>query len=153
MMQMSMMEVRRIMMIVLCVIVVIAIVQPLFSYEGLHGGVRMQAYLGGLQGGFNLEGFENHSGPMFVMFYSPNCGWCHKMMPEMDGLIAQYQTNSNVKVVKIDCVADGKIAEEQNVQGFPTLRYYPAGLSGGGYSDYKGDRTKAEMDAFIMSKL
>lgn len=144
---------KRVVMMALALIILLGIVQPLFSYEGLHGGLSIKAHLGSLSGGFSVEGFENETGPMFVMFYSPQCGWCHKMMPEMDSLIAQYQNNTRVKVVKIDCAADTKIADEQKVGGFPTLRYYPAGLAGGSYDEYSGDRTKSAMDAFISSKL
>lgn len=146
----KMIEPRQLIMFGLTIIVLFAIIQPLFSYNGLHAGIKMQAHFGGLQGEFNLEGFENETGPMFVMFYSPNCGWCHKMMPDMDALIAQYQTNSKVKVVKIDCVQNAKIAEEHQIQGFPTLRYYPAGLSGS-HTDYNGERTTSAMDTFLSS--
>ena len=149
---MEYMQPRQLVMLALALIILFGIVQPLFSYEGLHGSLSVDARLGGLHGGFSVEGFENETGPMFVMFYSPHCGWCHKMMPEMDALIAQYQTDSRVKVVKIDCDADKNIAEAQKVQGFPTLRYYPAGLSGS-YDEYSGERTKAHMETFITSKL
>lgn len=142
---------RKIVMGVLCVIILIAILQPILSGERLHGGMQFNAHLGGLRGGFDIEAFENDNSPMFVMFYSPRCGWCEQMMPEMDALIAQYKNDGLVKTVKIDCLAEPEMANKHNVAGFPTLRYYPAGLSGT-FEEYSSDRTASAMSQFIESK-
>lgn len=87
-----------------------------------------------------------------VMFYAPWCPHCQTAHPEFEAAKEELEANgSKVKLTAIDCVEDENAAKKNNVQGFPTIRYYKNGL-GGKYEDYEGGRTKDDFVEFVMSK-
>ena len=93
-------------------------------------GFGVNAHLGDLKGKFRIEAFDNmNQGPLFVMYFAEWCGHCKRTKPEFEKLMNSY--NGNVKVMLVDAeAAENKdLVKSQNVKGFPTIRYYPNGLS------------------------
>lgn len=68
----------------------------------------------------------------FVMFYAPWCGHCKRLAPVWDEL-AQYFNKeldmSKLIVATVDCTLETALCAEQEVSGYPTLKYYGQGTS------------------------
>lgn len=78
---------------------------------------------------------------VFVKFYAPWCGHCKKLAPIWDDLAKAYEGNDNVVIAKFDATANE--ADGVQVQGFPTLVFYPKDNKEG--VTYEGGR---ELDDF-----
>ena len=138
----------HIVMFLIFLIVVLAIFRvysPMFS-----AGLGVNAHIGNLKGSFELEAFQNDDQSTFAMFYAPWCGHCKNAMPEFDKL-AENPPNG-VKVVKINCdeEANKELAKKQNIQGFPTIRYYKNGMDGD-HQEYNGERTANGFMQFLQN--
>ncbi|XP_055523496.1 thioredoxin domain-containing protein 5 homolog [Wyeomyia smithii] len=84
----------------------------------------------------------------FVMFFAPWCGHCKKLAPTWSKLAESKNEDSaaQVKIGRVDCTTDGELCSEQDVTGYPTLKFFKAGATGSEASvKYRGAR---EMDAF-----
>jgi protein disulfide-isomerase A6 len=71
-------------------------------------------------------------------------------MPEFKKLMNSY--NGNVKIVAIDSESEENkdLVKSQNIKGFPTIRYYPSGLSGD-HQEYEGGRTHDDFMQYLNS--
>ena len=136
----------HIVMFLIFLIIVLAIFRiysPMFS-----AGLGVNAHIGNLKGSFELEAFQSGVEPTFAMFYAPWCGHCKNAMPEFDKL-AENPPNG-VKVMKINCDEESnkELAKKQNIQGFPTIRYYKNGMDGD-HQEYNGERTADGFMSFL----
>ena len=129
----------HVILFILFIIIILAIFRV--SKPEFSAGIEAKAHIGGLKGGFELEAFDNsNSKPVFVMYYAEWCGHCKRTLPIFNKLIEEHP--QGVEVMKIDAEdpSNKELLKKQNVQGFPTIRYYPSGLNGE-YKDYEGERT------------
>jgi len=78
---------------------------------------------------------------VFVEFYAPWCGHCKSLAPVWEELGEKYKDHPNIVIAMSDATANE--FEDVEVQGFPTLKFFPAG---GEMQDYNGGRT---LDDFI----
>jgi len=81
-----------------------------------------------------------------VEYFAPWCGHCKSLAP----IYEEFATNMkakypNVLIAAMDATANE--AEGVNVEGFPTLKWYPANNKSG--EDYKGGRTLEDLTKFI----
>lgn len=60
---------------------------------------------------------------VLVEYYAPWCGHCKKLAPIWDELAAAYADVPNLTIAKMDATANE--AEKVQVQGFPTIIFYP----------------------------
>jgi thiol-disulfide isomerase/thioredoxin len=124
---------------ILFIIIILAIFKV--QTPDWSAGVSANAHIGDFRGGFKIETFDNpNNQPLFVMYFAEWCGHCKRTMPEFNKLMEQ--PPNGVKVMKVDSddTQYKDLLKAQNVQGFPTIRYYPKGLNSN-YSDYEGERT------------
>ena len=87
----------------------------------------------------------NSDKPMMVFFYAPWCGHCQRAKPEFQKLMQR----ARGRAYMIDCDAHKEIAQQHDIQGFPTIRYYPNGPRNGNAQEYMGDRTADSMMQFM----
>lgn len=61
----------------------------------------------------------SYSTPLIVDFYSPYCGPCKVLVPELEKMAQQYQ--GKVRVMKLNVSKFGRIATSYGVSAVPTL--------------------------------
>lgn len=86
--------------------------------------------------------------PAVVEFYAPWCGHCKALAPHFQKVAENLQGIATVAAVDCDDKSNQPLCGEYNVQGFPTLKIFPASKPKAGSkskrklpSDYNGPRT------------
>ncbi|XP_033940961.1 LOW QUALITY PROTEIN: protein disulfide-isomerase A2 [Pseudochaenichthys georgianus] len=82
---------------------------------------------------------------VFVEFYAPWCGHCKSLDPIWVELGEKYADKDDLIIAKMDATANE--VESLPVEGFPTLKYFPAG--GKEVVDYTGNRDLETMSKFL----
>ncbi|KAI1906129.1 protein disulfide-isomerase precursor [Ophidiomyces ophidiicola] len=92
---------------------------------------------------------KNTDKDVLLEFYAPWCGHCKALAPKYDQLASLYANNpefaSKVTIAKIDATAND-VPDE--IQGFPTIKLYPAG-SKDSPVEYSGTRTIEDLANFV----
>lgn len=85
----------------------------------------------------------NPENDVFLEMYAPWCGHCQSLAPIWEKLAEHYKDNKNVIIAKSDATVNEFM--DVDVQGFPTLKWYPKGDERKSV-DYNGAKT---LEAFI----
>ncbi len=139
---------------IVTIVIILIVILSIFRAANLTMGFGVRAHLGNLRTSFMIEGFEGEGqGPALVMYYANWCGHCKNTKPQLEAAKKEY--NGKIKIIMIDADEKGNDAllKQEDVQGFPTIRYYKSGLptlgSKGNYEEYNGDRTKEDFLQFL----
>lgn len=131
---------------IIALIIILAIFRPASPFLNL--GIGMNAHIGELKGSFEFEAFDNQNGPVFAMFYAEWCGHCKTTKPQFKQLIDNYKGPVKIMLVDSEAPENKDLVQSQNIKGFPTIRYYPSGISQN-YQEYNGGRTYADFTQFL----
>jgi protein disulfide-isomerase A1 len=85
---------------------------------------------------------------VLIEFYAPWCGHCKSLAPKYEELAALYgksEFKDKVVIAKVDATAND-VPDE--IQGFPTIKLYPAGAKNEAVT-YSGSRTVEDLIKFI----
>jgi protein disulfide-isomerase A1 len=85
---------------------------------------------------------------VLVMFYAPWCGHCQQIKPTWEKLGEHFADNDKYVIGKMDATTNEADGEE--VQGFPTIKFYPAGEDVEAI-DYQGGRDLDSLIKFVES--
>lgn len=134
--------------IIIVLIVGLIIILAIFRSASpfLNVGFGINAHIGDLRGSLELEAFDNQSQPTFAIFYADWCGHCKAAKPDFLKLKSQY--NGNVAILLVNSDEQPDIVKAHKVNSFPTIRYYPNGLSST-YVDYTGARTYSDFVNYL----
>jgi protein disulfide-isomerase-like protein len=91
-----------------------------------------------------------------ALFYAPWCGHCKKIMPTWDRVAETHKGNGlgEISIVKINCDEDSKLAKKHGVDGYPTIKYLPNGLSTpSGGVEFQGNRSYDGLIEFFKSHM
>lgn len=74
---------------------------------------------------------------VMVEFYAPWCGHCQSLAPEYAAAATELK-GENVILAKVDATEENELAQEYEIQGFPTVYFFVDGV----HKPYNGQRTK-----------
>lgn len=102
----------------------------------------------------NFKTVIDGSKPALVEFYAPWCGHCKNLAPVYAQLGDAFShAQDQVIVAKFDADTHRNTGGEYGIQGFPTLKWFPKGVSSpDGVEDYKGGRDLDSLSKFIKDK-
>ena len=91
----------------------------------------------------NTLDFDNKIGQdsgVLVEYFAPWCGHCQRLAPEYEKLADAFaHKKDKVAIAKVDGDANRGLSDRIGLQGFPTIKWYPANSVQG--EDYMGERT------------
>lgn len=89
------------------------------------------------------------SQPTLVMFYAPWCGHCKRMKPEFSKAADElHKEGFQGRLALFDCTQNPKIAEELEIEGYPTVKLF---INGQYVKDYKGNRSLPDLKDFMKA--
>lgn len=83
---------------------------------------------------------------VLIELYAPWCGHCQELAPVYDALAAKFRDSNDVVIAKMDASANEVDGVE--IQGFPTIRFYPKNNKQAPI-EYEGDRSEASFVEFL----
>merc|ERR1712038_569596 len=100
--------------------------------------------------GKNFESIaKNPEKAVLVEFYAPWCGHCKQLAPTWDKLGEHFKDDDSIVIAKSDATQNEFDGVE--VQGFPTLKYFPKG-EGAAMMDYNGGRDLDSLIKFVENE-
>ncbi len=84
-----------------------------------------------------------------VEFFAPWCGHCKNLAPHWKK--AASELKGKVKLGAVDATVHQSLAGQYGVQGYPTIKYFPAGVKRGP-EEYDGGRTSDDIVSWALER-
>lgn len=88
--------------------------------------------------------------PSLVLFHSTTCGYCQQMMPEWQKLKTM-PIAAQVDIIDFEFGANPSEAKKNDINGFPTIKFFPKGYGTQPAITYQGDRTAEAIMNFLIN--
>ncbi len=140
---------------IVTIVIILIVILAIFRAANLTMGFGVRAHLGNLRTSFSIEGFEGQdaSAPVLVMYYADWCGHCKRAKPQLEAAKGQYRGKVKIVMLNAEDPENASILKQEDVQGFPTIRYYKSGMPTVGkkssYEEYNGERSKEDFLQFL----
>lgn len=86
-----------------------------------------------------------------VEFFAPWCGHCKNLAPHWAA--AASELKGKVKLGALDATVHSSKAQEFNIRGYPTIKFFPSGTSSSsGAEEYTGGRTSSDIVSWALQK-
>ncbi|KAL4284293.1 hypothetical protein GQ457_16G011360 [Hibiscus cannabinus] len=95
----------------------------------------------------NFSDFIKNNKFVMVEFYAPWCGHCQSLAPEYAAAATELK-GEEVALAKVDATEENELAQEYDVQGFPTVYFFVDGE----HKPYPGARNKEAIVSWIKKK-
>lgn len=125
--------------IIIAIIAIIALysLNEYLETEGFYGYSRAEGFKGGNANAGNS--------PTLILFKSEHCIHCKRLKPVWNKVARHYRNKKVVYIQEIDINKN-----PSTVKTVPTIRFYPHGIAdSASFVEYTGDRTQADLKAFI----
>lgn len=136
----------------------------------LRGSLELEAYKNSIRENFqsygdvNMNELENESdsdsdsdsdednSAEFVMFYADWCGHCQRAKPHFEKAMQNYDGPVKLRMLNAEDPSNKSIIEQQQIKGFPTIRYYSNGMNNGNHEDYELERSYEGFTSYLGKK-
>eukprot|EP01036_Dinobryon_divergens_P028780 gene28780-37783_t len=98
----------------------------------------------------NFDALALGSKAALVEFYAPWCGHCKSLTPIYEKLAKVFEGEKSVLIAKVDATAEEDLGKRYNIEGFPTIKFFPAGSADP--EPYEGDRELEGLVDYINEK-
>lgn len=95
----------------------------------------------------NFSDFLEKNQYVMVEFYAPWCGHCQSLAPEYAA--AATELKGEAVLAKVDATEENDLAQQYDVQGFPTVLFFIDGV----HKPYPGQRNKDAIVTWIKKKI
>eukprot|EP01083_Nonionella_stella_P072418 195307_1 len=88
-----------------------------------------------------------------VAFIAPWCGHCKALIPEWEEAAKKVHGNGAALGV-VDATVEESLASEYGVQGFPTIKIFPGGVTTANSAmEYQGGRQSAQIVQYVLAEV
>jgi thiol-disulfide isomerase/thioredoxin len=99
----------------------------------------------------DIETVVGGGGASIVLFHSDHCGHCVDMLPAWEETKNVLSEGNQFDVISFENGQQPEEIQNNNIKGFPTVRFYPEGFPSSNFIEYRGNRSAQSFIKFAQS--